>query len=101
MQKSADIIIIGGGVIGSSIAYNLLNDGFTGKVVVFEKDGVYEFASTPRSAGGFRQLYTTAINIQLSKFSLQVYKNFSKTMAMKTLIMIRTTLSLTLFLLKK
>ncbi|MFE8697863.1 NAD(P)/FAD-dependent oxidoreductase [Cytobacillus sp. FJAT-53684] len=81
MQNKADIIIIGGGVIGSSIAYNLLNDGFTGKVVVFEKDGIYEFASTPRSAGGFRQLYTTAVNIQLSKYSLQIYKNFSKTMA--------------------
>ncbi|MBU8878405.1 FAD-binding oxidoreductase [Bacillus sp. FJAT-29790] len=81
MKNKADIIIIGGGVIGSSIAYNLLNDGFNGKILVFEKDGLYEFASTPRSAGGFRQLYTTAINIQLSKYSLQIYKNFSKAMA--------------------
>ncbi|KAB2333292.1 FAD-binding oxidoreductase [Cytobacillus depressus] len=81
MKNKADIIIIGGGVIGSSIAYNLLNDGFNGKVLVFEKDGIYEFASTPRSAGGFRQLYTTVINMQLSKYSLQIYKNFSKDMA--------------------
>jgi FAD-dependent oxidoreductase domain-containing protein 1 len=81
MKNKADIIIVGGGVIGSSIAYNLLNDGFSGKVVIFEKDGMYEFASTPRSAGGFRQLFTTAINIQLSKYSLEIYKNFSKTMA--------------------
>ncbi|MDZ5473890.1 FAD-binding oxidoreductase [Bacillus sp. 31A1R] len=80
MNNKADVIIIGGGVIGSSIAYNLLNDGFSGRVVVFEKDGLYEFASTPRSVGGIRQLYTTAINIQLSKYSLQVYKNFSETM---------------------
>ncbi|MCS0787603.1 FAD-binding oxidoreductase [Cytobacillus firmus] len=81
MSSHADIIIIGGGVIGSSIAYNLLNDGFTGKIVVFEKDGLYEFASTPRSAGGFRQLYTTVINMQLSKYSLQIYKDFSKDMS--------------------
>ncbi|WP_394139898.1 NAD(P)/FAD-dependent oxidoreductase [Cytobacillus oceanisediminis] len=81
MQSKADMIIIGGGVIGSSIAYHLLNDGFTGKILVFEKDGLYEFASTPRSAGGFRQLYTTVINMQLSKYSLQIYKNFSRDMA--------------------
>ncbi|MDF2036658.1 FAD-binding oxidoreductase [Cytobacillus oceanisediminis] len=81
MSSHADIIIIGGGVIGSSIAYNLLNDGFTGKIVVFEKDGLYEFASTPRSAGGFRQLYTTVINMQLSKYSLQIYKDFTKDMS--------------------
>ncbi|KAF0815913.1 hypothetical protein KIS4809_5284 [Bacillus sp. ZZV12-4809] len=81
MSSHADILIIGGGVIGSSIAYNLLNDGFTGKIVVFEKDGLYEFASTPRSAGGFRQLYTTVINMQLSKYSLQIYKDFSKNMS--------------------
>ncbi|AZU62871.1 NAD(P)/FAD-dependent oxidoreductase [Neobacillus mesonae] len=82
MSNRAEIIIIGGGVIGSSIAYHLLKDGFTGKILVFEKDGLYEFASTPRSAGGFRQLYTTEINMQLSKYSLQIYKDFSKTMAM-------------------
>jgi FAD-dependent oxidoreductase domain-containing protein 1 len=81
LSSHADIIIIGGGVIGSSIAYNLLNDGFTGRIVVFEKDGLYEFASTPRSAGGFRQLYTTVINMQLSKYSLQIYKDFSKDMS--------------------
>jgi FAD-dependent oxidoreductase domain-containing protein 1 len=81
VENKADVIIVGGGVIGSSIAFNLLNDGFTGKVVVFEKDGVYEFASTPRSAGGIRQLFTTLVNIQLSKYSLQIYKNFAKAMA--------------------
>lgn len=59
----------------------MLNDGYTGKIVVFEKDGLYEFASTPRSAGGFRQLYTTVINMQLSKYSLQIYKDFSQNMS--------------------
>lgn len=81
MANKADIIIIGGGIIGSSIAYHLLHDGFSGRIVIFEKDGLYEFASTPRSAGGFRQLYTTVINMQLSKYSLQIYKDFSKAMA--------------------
>ncbi|MTT31815.1 FAD-dependent oxidoreductase [Terrilactibacillus sp. BCM23-1] len=83
MSIQADILIVGGGVIGSSLAYNLLNDGFTGKIVVFEKDKVYEYSSTPRSAGGFRQLFTTPINIQLSRYSLQIYKNFNKNMVVQ------------------
>lgn len=80
MSNKADIIIVGGGVIGSSIAFNLLNDGFTGRIIIFEKDKSYEFASTPRSAGGFRQLYTTVVNIQLSQYSLHVYKSFAESM---------------------
>ncbi|MEJ8765671.1 FAD-binding oxidoreductase [Oceanobacillus sp. HCA-5259] len=81
MSKKTDIIIVGGGVIGSSIAYNLLNDGFTGEITVFEKDKVYEFSSTPRSAGGIRQLFTTGINIQISRYSLKKYMTFAEDMA--------------------
>jgi glycine/D-amino acid oxidase-like deaminating enzyme len=81
MPNKADIIIVGGGVIGSSVAYNLLNDGYTGKITVFEKDKVYEYSSTPRSAGGIRQLFTTAINIQISRYSLKKYLSFPEDMA--------------------
>jgi FAD-dependent oxidoreductase domain-containing protein 1 len=62
-MKTADIIIVGGGVMGSSVAFHLRKIGFDGRIVVFEKDPLYEFSSTPRSAGGIRQLYTTPINI--------------------------------------
>ncbi|MEC5426046.1 FAD-binding oxidoreductase [Virgibacillus sp. C22-A2] len=81
MSKKTDIIIIGGGVIGSSIAFNLLNDGYNGSISIFEKDNIYEFSSTPRSAGGIRQLFTTAINIQISRYSLKKYMTFSHDMA--------------------
>ncbi|QQK77748.1 FAD-binding oxidoreductase [Salicibibacter cibarius] len=81
MEHTADIIIIGGGVIASSIAYNLLNDGYEGEILIFEKDRTYEFSSTPRSVGGIRQLFTTDINIQISQFSHQVYKKFAEAMA--------------------
>src|SRR5699024_2869368 len=50
MSKQADVIIVGGGVIGSSIAYNLLNDGFDGDIVLFEKDKTYEYDATHCSA---------------------------------------------------
>ncbi|ALX48447.1 NAD(P)/FAD-dependent oxidoreductase [Lentibacillus amyloliquefaciens] len=81
MEKQTDIIIVGGGVIGSSIAYNLLNDGYEGDITIFEKDRIYEYTSTPRSAGGLRQLFTTEINIQISRYGLQKYKTFAEDMA--------------------
>ncbi|WP_102692133.1 NAD(P)/FAD-dependent oxidoreductase [Rummeliibacillus pycnus] len=82
-MKKVDLIIVGGGVMGSSTAYSLRKLGFDGRILVFEKDPIYEFSSTPRSAGGIRQLYTTAINIQISRYSLQFYKDFPKTMAIE------------------
>ena len=51
-MNTADILIVGGGIIGSSITYNLLNDGFKRKVVVFEKDPLYTKSSTTLAVGG-------------------------------------------------
>ncbi|RIJ62927.1 FAD-binding oxidoreductase [Rummeliibacillus sp. POC4] len=79
-MEKADIVIVGGGVMGSSTAYSLRKIGFDGRIIVFEKDPIYEYSSTSRSAGGIRQLYTTSINIQVSRYSLQFYKKFPETM---------------------
>ena len=50
-QQTADIVIVGGGVIGSSIAYWLgASPDFDGRVVVVERDRTYARASTPLSA---------------------------------------------------
>src|SRR6516165_7959378 len=46
--KLAKSVIIGGGVIGSSIAYHLAQAGDAGDVLVVEPDPTYEFAATPR-----------------------------------------------------
>ena len=59
----AKIVSIGGGVIGSSIAYHLAKAGDATDVVVVEPDPTYEFAATPRATGGIRQLYTVPENI--------------------------------------
>ncbi|MGD9078696.1 MAG: FAD-binding oxidoreductase [Desulfobacterales bacterium] len=80
-QKAYDILIVGGGVIGSSIAYHLLNDGLDGSVAVLEKDPSYEFASTPRSMGGIRQQFTTEINIRICQYSIEAIERFDEEMA--------------------
>ncbi|MCF8566515.1 FAD-binding oxidoreductase [Alicyclobacillus tolerans] len=80
MEDRRDLIIVGGGVIASSIAYNLLHDGYTGSVLVLEKDPLYEYASTPRSAGGIRQIFSTRVNIEMSQYGLSVYQRFAQEM---------------------
>jgi len=69
MEATQDIVIIGGGVVGSSIAYFLKSmAGFDGSVTVLEKDPSYEFGSTARSWGGVRQQFSTPENILMSQF---------------------------------
>ncbi len=76
-----DVLIVGGGVMGSSIAYNLMNDEFDGTVAVFERDPTYEFASTTLSAGGIRRQFSTEVNVRISQYGVQFYEAFDESMA--------------------
>lgn len=76
-----DIAIIGGGMIGSSIAYFLARTGRAGSIAVIEPDSTYELATTPTGAGGIRQLFSQPENIYMSRYSLQFYSEFAATMA--------------------
>ena len=76
-----DIVIIGGGIIGSSIAYYLARDGRAGEVAVIEPDPSYEWAATPRATGGVRQLFSRPENILMSVYSLGFYLEFPEVMA--------------------
>ena len=76
-----DIAIIGGGIIGSSIAYFLARSGRAGRVAVIEPDSTYQLAATPQGAGGVRQLFSLSENIQMSHYSGNFYANFPQTMA--------------------
>jgi FAD-dependent oxidoreductase domain-containing protein 1 len=76
MSETCDVAIIGGGVIGSAIAYFLLGGtSFKGRVVVIEKDPTYADAATPRSVGGVRQQFSTPENIAISTFGAAFLKN--------------------------
>jgi sarcosine oxidase len=76
MTQSCDVAIVGGGVIGSAIAYFLVGPmGFPGRVIVVEKDPTYADAATSRSAGGIRQQFSTPENIAMSSFGAQFVKH--------------------------
>ena len=80
MKKAYDIVVIGGGIIGSSISYNLVKDGFDGKILVIEKDPSYQFASSTLSAGGVREQFSLPENIKISQYSLDIFENFDEIM---------------------
>jgi len=79
--SSYDVLIIGGGVMGSSLAYHLLQDGLDGSVVVLEKDPTYKYASTALSAGGVRQQFSTKVNIDIGLYSIEAIERFDEEMA--------------------
>jgi len=80
LRKVYDIVVIGGGAIGSSISYNLVSDGFDGKILVIEKDPSYQFASSTLSAGGVREQFSLPENIKISQYSLGIFENFDEIM---------------------
>lgn len=80
--SSYDVVIVGGGVIGSAIAYFLANDpAFGGTVAVIERDPTYRTASSALSASGIRQQYSTAINIAIGQFGIEFLRNAPVTLA--------------------
>ncbi len=81
-QDRYDVVIAGGAVIGSSIAYWLTeNPDFNGSVLVVERDSTYEFASTTLSTSAIRQQFSNPINVKISQFGVEFIRNFPETMA--------------------
>ena len=80
-HSSYDVIIVGGAMFGSSIAWFLSNNiDFDGKILVIEKDPSYEFSSTARTNSCIRQQFSQKINIQISQFGAHYIKNFQSFM---------------------
>ena len=76
--ETADVVIIGGGVMGCSIACNLAltaNDHGLRRIVLLERDTLGS-GSTGRSSGAIRMHYSTAVNAELAWRSLHVFRNF-------------------------
>jgi sarcosine oxidase subunit beta len=82
IPRSADIVIIGGGVMGASTAYHLAARG-TGNLVLLEKNSLFGQGSTGRCAGGVRYQFGTEINIKLSLNSLPMLERFKDEIGQK------------------
>ncbi|MEC9346243.1 MAG: FAD-binding oxidoreductase [Pseudomonadota bacterium] len=79
MSASADIAIIGGGVMGSAIAWFLKAvHGFPGLVTVIEPDPTYAEGATARSLGSLRQQFSTPANILMSRFGLAFVRDVGR-----------------------
>jgi FAD-dependent oxidoreductase domain-containing protein 1 len=73
---SADVVIVGGGIIGSAVAYflSIAEGASKRRVVIVERDASYAKASTGRSAGGLRQQFSTPENIAMSQVTLELFR---------------------------
>jgi len=76
MEKTADVVIIGGGIVGLSVAYYLALRR-AGRIVLFERGQLGE-GSTGRCVGGIRTQFSTEINIRFSLESLKTFEQFKE-----------------------
>jgi sarcosine oxidase, subunit beta len=76
-METADVVIIGGGIVGSSIAYHLTHAGCR-NVLVLERETHQGKGSTGKSMGGVRAQFSTSVNIQMSLYSIPFYASFDE-----------------------
>lgn len=79
MAETADVVIIGGGIVGSSVAYHLSAAGCS-NVLIIEREPQQGHGSTGKSAGGVRAQFATPINIQMSLYSIDFFSKFEAVM---------------------
>ncbi len=71
------MVIIGSGIVGSSVAYHLAQAGCT-DVLVVEREAHQGKGSTGKSMGGVRAQFATPVNIQMSKYSIDFFSKFDE-----------------------
>ena len=78
-SERADLVIVGGAIVGSSVATFLAQrPDWSGRIVVVERDLTYRTASTTLSAASIRLQFSTPLNIEISRFGVQLIKNLDR-----------------------
>jgi len=77
VTEIADVVIVGGGIVGASIAYHLVSQGCA-NVLVIERETSLGKGSTGKSMGGVRAQFSIPINIQMSLYSIPFYASFEE-----------------------
>lgn len=76
-MQTAEVVIIGGGIVGSSVAYHLTEAGCK-NVLVIERETAQGKGSTGKSMGGVRAQFSTPLSIQMSLYSIPFYASFDE-----------------------
>ncbi|HZG51710.1 MAG TPA: FAD-dependent oxidoreductase, partial [Pyrinomonadaceae bacterium] len=76
-QTTADVVIIGGGIVGASVAFHLSERGCT-DVLIVEREARQGLGSTGRATGGVRAQFANAINIRMSRYSIDFFTRFEE-----------------------
>lgn len=76
--KDQTVAIVGGAIIGSSIAWFLREKGFDGRIVVIERDRSYQHSSTALSAASIRSQFGCAVNVEMSLFGADFIRSLTR-----------------------
>lgn len=84
MQSGYDVIVIGGAVMGSSVAFWLTRLAeHPLRILVVEKDRSYARSSTALSVASIRQQFTNPVNVEISRFGADFIRNFQENMGLE------------------
>jgi sarcosine oxidase subunit beta len=77
LMRTAEVVIVGGGIVGASIAYHLVAGGCR-DVLILERETAQGKGSTGKSMGGVRAQFSTPVNIRMSLYSIPFYAEFEE-----------------------
>ena len=78
-RQRAEVVIVGGAIVGSAVATFLARrPDWDGRVVVVERDPTYRTSSTTLSAASIRQQFSTPLNIEISRFGIELIKGLDR-----------------------
>lgn len=80
--STADVVVIGGGIAGTSVAYHLARQR-AGNIVLLEREALIGTGATQASAGGSRKLFSAEVNVRMSVESQAVFARFGEEMAQR------------------
>jgi sarcosine oxidase subunit beta len=84
MRSTADVVVVGGGIIGMAAAFYLARQK-VGTVLLLEREKLFGAGSTSKAAGGIRAQFASRVNVEMSMYSEDVFARFEEETGQKAL----------------